>query len=361
MGMEVQEMNREKFSNLLIKLRRESNLTQKEFAKMFDVTFQAVSKWEKGESLPDIITLENISDYYHISINNLLDGNYIPQEEKKQNDIVKEEKIIVQPPVETKFKINIIKIIWCSFLLISLFILALFPFVYIEIDYEEVFINFYTICFSKDFRIGNFIALLSFLLFIAQNVLGIFASVVKRNKVLLLLEETFSIFFLLTTMDLLLSYIEIATSGSLFLAVLSIISYFALVLFKKLNYKANLGNHLQLQLDRASFLITGMFLFIIFCISVPDKFQLIPYAVICGAYFIITIVFYCILFFKQKSIICTILYNIFFLLTFSSLFITPLFLSYEPECKFVLFLTIFNLMFEIVRNIRNKIAISSKK
>lgn len=350
-------MDRKKFSSLLISLRKEKNLTQQDFAKIFNVSFQAVSKCEKGETLPDITTLETISNYYHISINNLLNGNYILQEENNQSDIVKEEKIVEQPPVDKKYKINIIKIIWCSFLLISFFIISIFPIVYIEINYEEVFINFYSICFSTDFRIGNFLVLLSFLLFIAQNVLGIFASVIKRNRILLLLEETFSLFFLLTIMNLLLSNLDIATSGSFLLAVLAIISYFVLVLFKKLNYKANLGNHLQLQLDRTSLLIVGIFIFITLCMYAPNKFQLIPFAVIDGAFFLITIVFYCILFFKQKKIILTILYNIFFLLTFSSIFITPLFLSDKPEADlFVLFLTIFNLIFEIVRNLRNKIA-----
>lgn len=43
-------MDQAKFSNLLIKLRKERDLTLQDFAKIFDVSFQAVSKWEKGES-----------------------------------------------------------------------------------------------------------------------------------------------------------------------------------------------------------------------------------------------------------------------------------------------------------------------
>jgi len=43
--------------------RRAKNLTQKEFAKLFFVSAQAVGKWERGESLPDILTLMKISDF----------------------------------------------------------------------------------------------------------------------------------------------------------------------------------------------------------------------------------------------------------------------------------------------------------
>ncbi len=70
-------MDKNKFSQLLVSLRKEKKLYQQNIADIFKVTVQAVSKWENGESIPDIETLEKISEFYNISINNLLEGNKI--------------------------------------------------------------------------------------------------------------------------------------------------------------------------------------------------------------------------------------------------------------------------------------------
>lgn len=43
-------MNQEKISNLIKQLRKKENLTQAQFANKYNVTFQAVSKWENGVS-----------------------------------------------------------------------------------------------------------------------------------------------------------------------------------------------------------------------------------------------------------------------------------------------------------------------
>lgn len=55
-------------------LRKTKGFTQEEFAGLIGVTFQAVSKWERGESYPDINYLPAISKILNISIDELL-GN----------------------------------------------------------------------------------------------------------------------------------------------------------------------------------------------------------------------------------------------------------------------------------------------
>ncbi len=55
-------------------LRKEHQLTQKDIAKLCHVSNQAVSKWEKGDSIPDIEILETLSILYKVSINEILDG-----------------------------------------------------------------------------------------------------------------------------------------------------------------------------------------------------------------------------------------------------------------------------------------------
>lgn len=61
-----------KLSEQIIKIRMDNNLTQEQFAEDLFVTRQAVSKWERGISIPDIETLKRISIMYKVSLNVLL-------------------------------------------------------------------------------------------------------------------------------------------------------------------------------------------------------------------------------------------------------------------------------------------------
>lgn len=53
-------------------LRKSKGVTQEDFAKHLEISTQAVSKWERGESYPDITLLPNIALYYNVSIDYLL-------------------------------------------------------------------------------------------------------------------------------------------------------------------------------------------------------------------------------------------------------------------------------------------------
>ncbi len=63
--------------------RKAANMTQSEVADQLGVTYQAVSKWERDESLPDITMLPKIADLFHISIDTLLRGSFEMKEEKE--------------------------------------------------------------------------------------------------------------------------------------------------------------------------------------------------------------------------------------------------------------------------------------
>ncbi|MBO4290564.1 MAG: helix-turn-helix domain-containing protein [Lachnospiraceae bacterium] len=54
------------------KYRREMKLTQEELADAFGVTVGAVSKWESGSTVPDILTLMELADFFNISMDVLL-------------------------------------------------------------------------------------------------------------------------------------------------------------------------------------------------------------------------------------------------------------------------------------------------
>ena len=58
-------------SHNLKKYRKEKGLTQEKIAKALFVTPQAVSKWERGDSLPDISLIPQIATLFDISISDL--------------------------------------------------------------------------------------------------------------------------------------------------------------------------------------------------------------------------------------------------------------------------------------------------
>ena len=59
-------------SNRIRNARIAKNLTQSNVADALGVSYQAVSNWERGNSLPDIAKLGELSDLLEISIEDLL-------------------------------------------------------------------------------------------------------------------------------------------------------------------------------------------------------------------------------------------------------------------------------------------------
>ncbi len=74
--------------------RTEMNLTQKELAEKIGCTDKAVSRWETGKGLPDMSFLIPLSNELNVSVNELLMGEKIIQEEKDLNDAQKVAEII---------------------------------------------------------------------------------------------------------------------------------------------------------------------------------------------------------------------------------------------------------------------------
>lgn len=60
------------FGENLKKLRLENGLTQEKLANSLSVSFQTISKWEHGDTYPDITTLPLIARFFNISIDELL-------------------------------------------------------------------------------------------------------------------------------------------------------------------------------------------------------------------------------------------------------------------------------------------------
>ena len=63
----------------IARLRKEKGLTQEDIAEKFNISTQAVSKWEKDSSSPDIMNLKDLGTMLGVSIEYLLYG----EEEQK--------------------------------------------------------------------------------------------------------------------------------------------------------------------------------------------------------------------------------------------------------------------------------------
>ena len=63
------------FGENLKNLRKQKNLTQERLAEFLGVSFQTVSKWERGDTYPDITMLPEIASFFRVSVDELLGVN----------------------------------------------------------------------------------------------------------------------------------------------------------------------------------------------------------------------------------------------------------------------------------------------
>jgi len=56
----------------IAKLRKDKGITQSELADYLGISFQSVSKWENGTTMPDIALLPKLSEYFQVSVDEIL-------------------------------------------------------------------------------------------------------------------------------------------------------------------------------------------------------------------------------------------------------------------------------------------------
>ena len=84
-------MDNEKIGKFILELRKQKGLTQKELAEKVGVSDKTISKWECGNSIPDITYLEALCNSLDISVNELLSGERLTDEcysEKAEENIM---------------------------------------------------------------------------------------------------------------------------------------------------------------------------------------------------------------------------------------------------------------------------------
>ena len=74
------------YGEKICRLRKSKGMTQEELGKVLNVTYQAVSKWERGESLPDFTTMSQIAKYFQVPLSYFEDGGENLQEAAPADD-----------------------------------------------------------------------------------------------------------------------------------------------------------------------------------------------------------------------------------------------------------------------------------
>lgn len=67
-------MEKKTFGNFLAILRKAKGMTQKDLAELVNVSDKAVSRWERDESMPDILLIPVLADIFDVSCDDLLKG-----------------------------------------------------------------------------------------------------------------------------------------------------------------------------------------------------------------------------------------------------------------------------------------------
>ena len=79
-------MDQKKIGLFLRELRNEKNLSQEQLAEEFGVSSRSISRWENGNTMPDISIIIELADFYDVDIREIIHG------ERKSENMDKELK-----------------------------------------------------------------------------------------------------------------------------------------------------------------------------------------------------------------------------------------------------------------------------
>ena len=239
-------MDKIKMGNFLTELRKEKDLSQVDLAEIIGVTFQAVSKWERGEAIPDITILEKLASFYSVTIDDIIKG----EKSSNQPPILKIETIAKEVDGENGF-LNQKRVFgfWFALAYLILFILVGFcPFAMTWVyssSTSSVYIvtNYYKWIFSSNFDFWNFFLLIQFI-----TTLGIIAFTMlfyacTNKKTFRALYVTRFVFIILNLTTLIMNVAIVSdsflkASAGNYLIMLTIIAFDVLFIALKQNRKS---------------------------------------------------------------------------------------------------------------------------
>lgn len=84
---QVYQINNDKFGQFVAKVRKEKEMTQKELADQLFVSDKTVSKWKRGNSMPNVSLLIPLADVLDITVTELLQGEKLNDDKTLDSEI----------------------------------------------------------------------------------------------------------------------------------------------------------------------------------------------------------------------------------------------------------------------------------
>lgn len=109
-------MDKKKSGKLIRECRIQKNYTQSELGDLVGVSNKAVSRWENGESFPDVGVLENLASILDVNIQDIITGE--KEEKERKDDSVVTEIVRVASLQKKERKRNLVSIIFFTIVLI---------------------------------------------------------------------------------------------------------------------------------------------------------------------------------------------------------------------------------------------------
>ncbi len=121
-------MDQKKIGLFLKELRKEKSITQEELAEKLNVSNRTISRWETGNNMPDISLLVELSELYHVSIPEIIDGERKSEnmnQETRDTAVKMAEYSKNEVRIEKNKVISSLLMVFGAFIIISAF--AIFP------------------------------------------------------------------------------------------------------------------------------------------------------------------------------------------------------------------------------------------
>lgn len=123
-------MDLSKIGKFIAECRKEKKLTQEELAEKLNITDRAVSKWERGLSLPDASIMISLCNILDINVNELLNGEKIEMKDYKEKNEELLLELARQDEIKNRkiFNITILASILCVIFYIAVCIISAIAF-----------------------------------------------------------------------------------------------------------------------------------------------------------------------------------------------------------------------------------------
>jgi len=144
------EIDKAKFGAFVAQLRKEKGLMQKDLAEKLYVSDKAVSKWERGLSIPDVALLVPLAEILGVTVTELLECHRLPKDapmDSQQTEVIVKKVIGLSEEEQRKFRPDRIKRGLQLFLCAAVGLLELWLLTAVGYSLEELIVSLGTMMF----------------------------------------------------------------------------------------------------------------------------------------------------------------------------------------------------------------------